>query len=649
MDGTGLGTIIHLLGFVTGAALYAMLLALALRRPAPRSAGEEGGVDRLALLTAALGLTWNVIALVAFGARAFEIGPFPPLVIAIAYCALGFLPAAVVHSALTSERNRRQRSRRALIVGAYAVSAVAATLMLWQSQFGALPSRAGLRLLTWAFIGIAVPLLFMTRREPRAAKAWWIVALAVFAVSALHLSGAEHGGDSWLVQLIGHHASLALVFAILYQDYRFALADLFLKRGLTLLLVVGVVAVLFFTVVQPMLLADGAHIDTLTAGTLIVLWIATASLYPAFRRSVAWFVDRVVLRRSDYSALKGEIARWVALEDDIDALLAGVCARLPEALSAAEVRCEEVAVAESLLDGDLLERPGHVALPVPTTEPPRYALVVGRLAGGRRLLSDDVEMLQTVARMTGRRIDAIRIQQERMAQHAREQEISKLATEAELRALRAQINPHFLFNALNTIGYLVQTSPDVARTTLMKLTSLLRGVLRSGASFITLGEEVDLVNAYLDVEKSRFEERLRIRLDVPEELRGLKVPPLLIQPLVENALKHGIAGSRGGGEILVSARLEHDGVRDALLVTVRNTGAVAYEADVTRGRLCGVGLRNIEERLRLLFGASASLALRTGSGSATVAEIRLPIGRVLSTREMGEQMHERTTPSAHRG
>src|SRR5205807_8155325 len=138
-----------------------------------------------------------------------------------------------------------------------------------------------------------------------------------------------------------------------------------------------------------------------------------------------------------------------------------------------EVGCEGVAVAESMVDGDVLQRAATVTLPIPTTEPPRFTLVVGRLAGGRRLLSGDVEMLQSVARMTGRRIDAIRMQQERLARQAREQEIGKLATEAELRALRAQINPHFLFNALNTIGYLVQTSPDVARTTLMKLTSLL--------------------------------------------------------------------------------------------------------------------------------------------------------------------------------
>ncbi len=597
-------------------------------------------------------MTWNVIGLAAFGAQALRIASFNPFVIAIAYCALVFLPAAVVHSALTAElhreqRHREQRHRKTLVAVAYGVSGATAALTLWQARTGVVPSRAALQILTWAFVAISIPLLFITRREPRAARAWWIVALAVFAVSALHLSGAEHGADPWWIQLVGHHASLALVFAILYQDYRFALADLFLKRGLTLFVLVGVVAALFLGFVQPLLIADGAHGDPVTAGTLVILWIATACLYPSFRRAVGLFVDRVVLRRSDYSALKTEIARVVSLIDDAGLVLPRVCGMLPEALSAEEVRWEEVAVAESMLDGDLLEVPGHVALPIPTAEAPRYVIVVGRLAGGRRLLSDDVDLLRTVARLAGRRIDAIRMHRERMARSAREQEVSRLAAEAELRALRAQINPHFLFNALNTVGYLVQTSPDAARTTLMKLTSLLRGVLRSGPSFVTLGEELDLISAYLDVEKARFEERLHIRIDVPEELRSLRLPPLLLQPLVENALKHGIALSRIGGEVLVSARLEASDGRELLELTVRNTGAVASQIEMAHRRRQGFGLKNIEERLRLYFGTNAALIL-TNERSATVAAIRLPAGAGTTISHDMEQKHERTPQSAHR-
>ena len=96
--------------------------------------------------------------------------------------------------------------------------------------------------------------------------------------------------------------------------------------------------------------------------------------------------------------------------------------------------------------------------------------------------------------------------------------MAKLATEAELRALRAQINPHFLFNALTTIGYLIQTAPPRALETLMRLTALLRGVLRSEGEFTTLGRELELVESYLDIERARFEHRLRVSIDVPARL-----------------------------------------------------------------------------------------------------------------------------------
>src|SRR5206468_9395549 len=120
--------------------------------------------------------------------------------------------------------------------------------------------------------------------------------------------------------------------------------------------------------------------------------------------------------------------------------------------------------------------------------------------------------LDAIAMLVGRRIDAIRLAHERYDSRIREQEIGKLATEAELRALRAQINPHFLFNALTTIGYLIQTAPQRAFDTLMRLTSLLRSVLRSEGELTTLGREIELVESYLEIERARFEDRLRMSI-----------------------------------------------------------------------------------------------------------------------------------------
>src|SRR5207302_1998684 len=144
-----------------------------------------------------------------------------------------------------------------------------------------------------------------------------------------------------------------------------------------------------------------------------------------------------------------------------------------------------------------------------------------------------------------RRIDEIRIDVERVERQQREREVLRLATEAELRALRAQLNPHFLFNALNTLGHLMQTAPDRALATLYQLTGLLRAVLRrTNGQFVALREELEIVESYLAIERERFQERLEVTIDVPAEVRHARIPPLLLQPLVENAVKHGIAPMR---------------------------------------------------------------------------------------------------------
>jgi two-component system LytT family sensor kinase len=239
-------------------------------------------------------------------------------------------------------------------------------------------------------------------------------------------------------------------------------------------------------------------------------------------------------------------------------------------------------------------------------------------------------MIESVAVMVARRIDVLRVTHERCEQNLREQEIHKLATEAQLRALRAQVNPHFLFNALTTIGYLIQTAPDRALETLMKLTSLLRAVLRTDGEFVTLGEELELIASYLDIERARFEERLRTIVDVPEELLSLRVPSLLVQPLVENAIKHGITPSRFGGEVTIRARLESPSTPltqnvNVLSVIVSDTGLGASEIEWARGRRNGVGLTNIEERLRSYGGSSGSLRINSTPGTGTVVELRIPL------------------------
>ena len=396
---------------------------------------------------------------------------------------------------------------------------------------------------------------------------------------------------------------------------------------------------------------------------LVTLWVATALVYPTLRRVAVWFVDTVVLRRPDYSALRTSIARTIQAHHDVPTLLSKVCQLVEPALSAPSMTwrewqrpAEEEAPGSHVVTGgeatalaksSSRNNPGAQArheesigavVTVPTAERPQYLLLVSHLHGGRRLLSDDVAALDAIAVVVARRIDAIRITAERYERELREREVGKLATEAELRALRAQINPHFLFNALTTIGYLIQTAPPRALQTLLRLTALLRAVLRSEGEFTTLGRELELVEAYLDIERARFEERLRVTIEVPMKLRHIRVPPLVLQPLVENAVKHGIARKQAGGEVTIRGRIDdHEQDSRQLVLVVQDTGAGATADALERGREAGVGLRNVERRLAVQYGPAASLVVRTALDQGTTVDIRIPIEtNVASERRLNE-------------
>ena len=630
MSPVNLGELLNLVGLSTGVALYAMLLAMVIR--ARRRAGDAATFDPLLLLTSILGLVWNLCALPGYVLPKFGIaGPFP-LISAVGFGALGLLPAVVVHSVLRGgDKGVGGLVKRAIGIVAYAVSAFAATLHLAAALRGAVvPSPDAMRLLTYAFVALVVPLAAATRGQPGSRRALWVTALAVFAVSALHLSQLHSGNLSWPVELVGHHASLPLALAILYQDFPFALADLFLKRALALLAVVSIAFIAVATFGdRSAAFAEFIERDPREFALLITLWVATALMYPAMRAATAWFVDTVLLHRPNYRALRASVSGAVQTLDDVPAVLSVVCGLIGPSLSSPHVTWEELDdLRAHELSGRLVTtgKDAVTRVSVPTAETPRYVIAIAPLTGGRRLLSDDVATLEAIVTIASRRIDAIRVTQERHDREIREREMGRLATEAELRALRAQINPHFLFNALTTIGYLIQTAPPRALQTLLRLTSLLRGVLRSEGEFTTLGRELDVIEAYLDIEHARFEQRLRVTIDVPARLRSVRLPALVLQPLVENAVKHGVAPLASGGDVAIHARVDpwQPGARQ-LTVTIRDTGAGVSEEQLRRRREEGVGLRNVERRLQGQYGSAASLSIDSAPGRGTTVEVRLPV------------------------
>ena len=192
------------------------------------------------------------------------------------------------------------------------------------------------------------------------------------------------------------------------------------------------------------------------------------------------------------------------------------------------------------------------------------------------------------------------------------------ARDAELRALRAQINPHFLFNSLNSIAALTAVDPAKARQMCIRLSGFLRNTLGMSEKLsIAWGEEVELARAYLDVEQIRFGSRLRVEMDVEDESKPCQVPPLVLQPLIENAVKHGIASLVEGGTIRLHSRVNND----QLEVSVEN----GFDPESPKARSNGLGLRNVRQRLETRFGGRARFSAGVLIGSPLYrAEMTMP-------------------------
>ena len=624
MNTLNVASLINILGFTVGVALYALLFVMVVRH---RKTKDRFPFDLLLFATSVLGFLWNLGELSVFIWQDFGASRVSPVLLAISYSALGFLPSVVVHSAWKNSENENLKARL-LAFAAYGLSILASIFHLQSAIFyDVAPSHLALQILTFGSLALIAGLLIFNFRQPLENKTVWIAALLVFAVSALHLSSNSEG-NSWFVELIAHQSSLPLALAILVQDYRFAFADLFLKRALSLLLLASLAFGLYVFAAVPLLAWHETHDrnDVQAAVIVLALWISTALAYPSLHKFAVWLVDKIILQRFDYEKLQIEIARIIEKRETAEDVLSEVCAKLAKALTAENSVWTQTREAETSVKLSSVNfTPNSAEICVPTAELPFYQINLSNFSGGRRLLSDEIEMLEAVALLAARQIDNLRVTNERYEQKRQAQEFSKLATEAQLRALRAQINPHFLFNALTTIGYLIQTTPEKAFETLMKLTKLLRGSLRSSGEFSTLGEEIELIKSYLEIEKARFEERLEVEINVPQDLEKLRLPALILQPLVENAVKHGISKTRNGGKVFISANLENEDEKVFLKLRVFDTGGGVGRNEISAAREKGVGLNNVEQRLNSYYGKTARFKIESEVGKGTTAEIRFQI------------------------
>jgi len=205
----------------------------------------------------------------------------------------------------------------------------------------------------------------------------------------------------------------------------------------------------------------------------------------------------------------------------------------------------------------------------------------------------------------------------RRRQREKETRLELALREAELRALEAQINPHFLFNCLNSIRGLVTEDPKLAQDMITRFAALLRYNLHGDVGHtVPLSAEAEAVADYLALEQVRFDERLRVRFDIEPRAGAMQVPPMILQTLVENALKHGVGKLPEGGEIRIQASAEPD----ELVLNVENTGQLAGASAAGPQ----IGLNNIRERLRLIYGSRAGLQLKNTDGDRVAATVRIP-------------------------
>ncbi len=200
------------------------------------------------------------------------------------------------------------------------------------------------------------------------------------------------------------------------------------------------------------------------------------------------------------------------------------------------------------------------------------------------------------------------------------QEQEKLLMTARIEALASQINPHFLFNTLTSISSLIRSRPETARTLIVKLSGLLRRLLRSQDHFVTLREELEAIDEYLDIECVRFGPNLVVQKEISPDSLGSVVPSMILQPLVENCLKHGLSNKMGEGRLTLRSQRQQGYI--IIEVIDNGTGMATDRLEAPTDH--GIGLRNVQERLQVIYGANARMRLHSVEGAGTSVRLDIP-------------------------
>jgi signal transduction histidine kinase len=536
------------------------------------------------------------------------------------HLAAGLLPPLVLH--LIFEINAPgDRSWRYTLAAVYAMAILlSAAQGLDETGLFLLPAGAWLRkapaimLCATGILGIAIE-ISSRRRVPAAGRAhhYWIRALLLMMLSSAAVSLAQPGA---FVGLLPDYLLLAFLCVSLYYRERLVFFDLLVKRGAFFF--VGLVMLTAWFAVGGRFLIRTDWNPSILALLLLPFWLVGPWIYALVERGV----DRGCLRRR-YSTADAErrflqAVQVSAAEDDLRERAA---ASLRDIFQApAEVDFATARSSPAAGSGSLSAELSNGASPL-------GSIVLSPRANGIPFLSDDRRCLGSIASALGVVLENVRFRQDRLRQLEREQELRWLASRAELKALRAQINPHFLFNALNAIAGLIQEQPQLADDTIERLGRVFRYTLRkSEKEWVPLREEIEFVAAYLQVEQARFGERLQLWFDVSPAAALIPIPAMSIQPLVENAVKHGVSAVEGPGRVGLRASLDGQ----LLVVEVGDNGPgfpPGFSLDASANGEASHGLRNVVERLRGYYGNSARLAWDSGP-EGTRVRLSVPLAPV---------------------
>jgi two-component system, LytTR family, sensor kinase len=591
--------IVNTIGHSAGVVIFGILLYLFLVNW--RRAREER--SSLPAVAAALAMLWNLGSLIALASGPSS-GPVADVIVAASFSVLSVLPAVLLHISLGSDY-------RTLWICGYALSTIAVVLHAGDLITGEPRFHyAALILVTagFAFLTI-ISVLLELRQENRAAGSRLAGAMGLFllAISFAHF-GSDHPRQAWSGEIALHHAGIPLALLVLLQDYRFLLLDAFLRFVVNASLAAAAVLISIRAIRSPELTEHLKH--PFDAGLLFVSACLLLTIFVYVRNRMQGLLTRVIFLRSNVDdALRElqQLGRAAGSEAQyLNHSAETVAHFLHSARFALAVECPSMighSIPLAVLDPPNWSLPAWVQAVVPlrfSRGDARY-LLLGPREGGRRYLSEDFAVLA--------RLEAAVVEQ---VEQLRGVQMQNLVSEAELKALQAQINPHFLFNSLNTLYGTIDRRNAEARRLVLNLADVFRYLLRSDRTFIEIEEELRIVRAYLEIEELRLGSKLRTELDVDESALRATIPLLSLQPLVENAVKHGVASRAGHGFVRLSIRQVPEGVA----ISISNSGECDTRLLASPGG--GVGLANVRRRLALCYGEQTRIEAKAIDGITTV-------------------------------